>query len=74
MSTHDFERIVGLVSKDTKKGSEIVAKLFYRILRKNGYHGRADYQHLSDPPRLPHKIVQGVQEEGGGNFYRGSEG
>lgn len=37
MSTHDFERIVGLVSKDTKKGAEIVAKLFYRILRKNGY-------------------------------------
>ncbi len=37
MSTHDFERIVGLVSKDTKKGSEIVAKLFYRILRKNGF-------------------------------------
>ncbi|MCP3678438.1 MAG: hypothetical protein GY721_12880 [Deltaproteobacteria bacterium] len=37
MSSHDFERIVGLVSKDTKKGSEIVAKLFYRILRKNGF-------------------------------------
>jgi len=37
MSTHDFERIVGLVSKDTSKGAAIVAKLFYRILRKNGY-------------------------------------
>ncbi|MFQ5328589.1 MAG: hypothetical protein ACE5D4_01195 [Thermodesulfobacteriota bacterium] len=37
MSSHDFERIVGLVAKDSKKGSEIVAKLFYRILRKNGF-------------------------------------
>jgi len=37
LSSHDFERIVSLVSKDTRKGSEIVAKLFYRILRKNGF-------------------------------------
>ena len=37
MSTHDFEKIVALVSKDTSKGAAIVAKLFYRILRKNGY-------------------------------------
>ncbi len=37
MDAPDFEKIVGLVSEDTERGSEIVAKLFYRILKKNGY-------------------------------------
>lgn len=37
MGMPDFEKIVYLVSKDTKRGAEIIAKAFYRILRKNGF-------------------------------------
>ncbi len=37
MNDSDFEKIVNIASKDTKKGAEIVAKNFYRILRKNGF-------------------------------------
>lgn len=37
MNNSDFERIVKIASKDTKKGSEIIARIFYRILRKNNF-------------------------------------
>jgi hypothetical protein len=37
MNNSDFERIINIASKDTKKGSEIVARLFYRILKRNDF-------------------------------------
>lgn len=37
MNNSDFERIINLAAKDTKKGSEIAARIFYRILRRNGF-------------------------------------
>jgi hypothetical protein len=37
MNNSDFERIVNIASKDTKKGSEIVARVFYRILKRNNF-------------------------------------
>lgn len=32
-----FEKIVDLAAHDTKKGARIVAKVFYKILRKKGF-------------------------------------
>jgi predicted transcriptional regulator len=32
-----FDEYVGLAAKDAAKASEIVAKSFYKILRKNGF-------------------------------------
>ena len=37
MNNSDFERILSIASKDTEKGSEIVARVFYRILRRNNF-------------------------------------
>ena len=37
MNNYDFERILNIASKDTKKGSEIVARFFYRILKRNNF-------------------------------------
>ncbi len=37
MGNLDFEGMVILASQDTEKGAEIVAKAFYRILRKNSF-------------------------------------
>lgn len=37
MNKTDFERIVNIASKDTKRGAEIVARVFYRILRRNNF-------------------------------------
>ena len=37
MNNSDFEKIIKIASKDTKKGSEIVARLFYRILKRNNF-------------------------------------
>jgi len=37
MNNSDFERIINIASKDTKKGSEIVARFFYRILKRNDF-------------------------------------
>ena len=37
MNNSDFERIINIASKDTKKGSEIVARFFYRILKRNNF-------------------------------------
>ena len=37
MNNPDFERIVSIASKDTEKGSETVARVFYRILRRNNF-------------------------------------
>ncbi len=37
MNNSDFEKIINIASKDTKKGSEIVARLFYRILKRNNF-------------------------------------
>jgi hypothetical protein len=37
MNNSDFERVVNIASKDTKKGSEIVARVFYRILKRNNF-------------------------------------
>jgi len=37
MNNFNFERIVSIASKDTEKGSEIVARVFYRILRRNNF-------------------------------------
>ena len=37
MNTSGFERIVNIASKDTKKGSEIIARVFYRILKRNNF-------------------------------------
>lgn len=32
-----FDRIINLAARDTTKGARIVAKVFYRILRKKGF-------------------------------------
>ena len=37
MNNSDLEKIVNIASKDTKKGSEIIARVFYRILRRNNF-------------------------------------
>ena len=37
MSHSSLERIIGLAAKDSKKGARVAAKVFYRILRKNGF-------------------------------------
>lgn len=37
MSHSNLERIIALAAKDSKKGARVAAKIFYRILRKNGF-------------------------------------
>jgi len=37
MNNSDFEKIINIASKNTKMGSEIVARLFYRILKRNNF-------------------------------------
>jgi hypothetical protein len=37
MDNSDFEKIIKIASKDTKKGADIAARVFYRILRRNGF-------------------------------------
>ncbi len=32
-----FEKIMSLSAKDPRKGARVAAKVFYRILRKNGF-------------------------------------
>lgn len=33
----NFERVIKLAAKDTDKGARVVAKMFYQILRRNGF-------------------------------------
>ena len=37
MSNSHLEKVISLASKDSEKGARVVAKLFYRALRKNGF-------------------------------------
>jgi len=37
MSNNNIEKIINLASKDPEKGARVVAKAFYRILRKNNF-------------------------------------
>jgi len=37
MKNDQFEHIVDLAAKDSKRGARVVAKVFYRILRKKGF-------------------------------------
>ena len=37
MNEGNLEKIIDLAAKDTEKGSRVVAKVFYRILRKKGF-------------------------------------
>jgi len=37
MNNSDFDRVINLAAKDTKKGGRVVARVFYRILRKRGF-------------------------------------
>ncbi|MBI5739793.1 MAG: hypothetical protein HZA16_03640 [Nitrospirae bacterium] len=37
MDNAQFDRIITLASKDTKRGGRVVAKIFYRMLRKKGF-------------------------------------
>ncbi len=37
MDNSNFEKVINLAAKDTKKGARVVAKVFYRILRKKGF-------------------------------------
>lgn len=37
MNNLRFDRVIDLAAKDTKKGARIVAKVFYRILRRKGF-------------------------------------
>jgi hypothetical protein len=37
MDNSNFEKIIDLAAKDTKKGSRVVAKFFYRVLRKKDF-------------------------------------
>lgn len=40
MNSSEFERLVDASSADAEKGAEIIAKTFYRTLRKNGFSER----------------------------------
>lgn len=37
MNYGSLEKIIDLAAKDTRKGARVVAKAFYRILRKKGF-------------------------------------
>ncbi len=37
MNNANFEKIINLAAKDTEKGARVIAKVFYRILRKKGF-------------------------------------
>lgn len=37
MNCPDFEKVINLAAKDTRRGVRVVAKVFYRILRKKGF-------------------------------------
>ena len=37
MNNSNFERVIKLAAQDTTRGSRVAAKVFYRILRKNGF-------------------------------------
>ena len=37
MNNFNLERVIDLAAKDTEKGARVVAKVFYRILRKKGF-------------------------------------
>ncbi len=37
MNESNLEKIIDLAAKDTQKGSRVVAKVFYRILRRKGF-------------------------------------
>ena len=37
MNTLNLEKIIDLAAKDTEKGSRVVAKVFYRLLRKKDF-------------------------------------
>jgi hypothetical protein len=37
MNSSQMDRVINLAAKDTKKGARVVAKVFYRILRKQGF-------------------------------------
>lgn len=37
MNNLNIEKIIELAAKDTEKGARVVAKFFYRVLRKKGF-------------------------------------
>lgn len=37
MNCSSIERVIYLATKDTKRGARVVAKVFYRILRRQGF-------------------------------------
>ena len=37
MNSTDFDKIINLASKNTEKGARVLAKVFYRTLRKKGF-------------------------------------
>ena len=37
MNNSNLEKVIDLAAKDTEKGARVVAKVFYRILRKKGF-------------------------------------
>lgn len=37
MKCSNFEKIINLAAKDTRRGVRVVAKVFYRVLRKKGF-------------------------------------
>ena len=37
MNNSNFEKIIDLAAKDTEKGARVVAKFFFRILRKKDF-------------------------------------
>ncbi len=37
MNYSNIDKVINIAAKDTKKGARVVAKVFYRILRKKGF-------------------------------------
>ena len=37
MNSSDWDRIINLASKNTEKGARVLAKVFYKTLRKKGF-------------------------------------
>ncbi len=37
MNNSQFDRVISLAAKDTKRGARVIAKVFYRILRRKGF-------------------------------------
>jgi hypothetical protein len=60
MSHTTFEKIICLSAKDNRKGVRIAAKVFYRILRKNGFQKN---QIIDISTNILNCLIGGIKED-----------